>query len=162
MSLPSRYDRRAFMAYFSSIGLGSTLLPGVLWARVSGSAMEITKETIAAAEEIAGVSFTDEQRQAMVRTLQQLRQNIDALHKVALDNTGAPAIVFEPVPPGVTLPSKKISPMVRANVPLMARPSSIEELAFAPVTQLSQLVRTRKVKSLELTNMSLSRLERYD
>src|SRR5690606_27110360 len=27
-------DRRAFMAYFSSIGLGGTLLPGVLWAQI--------------------------------------------------------------------------------------------------------------------------------
>ena len=164
MSLPTRYDRRAFMAYFSSIGLGSTLLPGVLWAKVSsgGAALEITKETIAAAEEIAGVSFTDEQRQMMVRSLQQLRSGIDALHKVPLDNTVAPAIVFEPVPPGMKLPPKTAAPTVRSNVPVMARPGSIEELAFAPVTRLSELVRTRKVKSIELTNMYLSRLEKYD
>ena len=45
------HDRRHFLAYFSSLGLGSTLLPGVLWAKVSAGA-EITKETIAAAEEI--------------------------------------------------------------------------------------------------------------
>src|SRR5689334_17629306 len=96
----TRYDRRAFMAYFSSIGLGSTLLPGVLWAKVHEAAgAEITKESIAAAEEIAGVSFTEEQRQMMLRSLQQMRTSIDALHKVPLDNTVAPAIVFDPVPP---------------------------------------------------------------
>jgi len=162
MSPVTRYDRRAFMAYFSSIGLGTTLLPGVLWAKVSAGTLEITKETIAAAEELAGVSFTDEQRQMMLRSLQQLRQNIDALHKIPLDNSVAPAIIFEPVPPGVTLPAKKATPAVRASVPLMARPSSIEELAFSSVTQLAQLVRTRKVKSIELTNMYLARLERHD
>ena len=35
MSIDSSYDRRAFMAYFTSIGLGSTLLPGVLWAQAN-------------------------------------------------------------------------------------------------------------------------------
>jgi cytoskeletal protein RodZ len=29
------YDRRSFMGYFASIGLGSTLLPGILWAQVA-------------------------------------------------------------------------------------------------------------------------------
>src|SRR3954464_8340878 len=31
----STYDRRAFMAYFGALGLGSTLLPGVLWAQAN-------------------------------------------------------------------------------------------------------------------------------
>ena len=59
--MPTLPDRRAFMAYCGSLGLGSTLLPGVLWGKVAAGA-EITKETIAAAEEIAGVSFTDDER----------------------------------------------------------------------------------------------------
>jgi Asp-tRNA(Asn)/Glu-tRNA(Gln) amidotransferase A subunit family amidase len=159
----TRYDRRAFVAYFSSIGLGSTLVPGVLWAKLHESAGgEITKETIGAAEEIAGVSFTDEQRQMMVRGLQQLRQGIDALHKVPLDNTIAPAIVFDPVPPGATLPAKREEATVRAHVPVMARPSSLEDLAFHTVAELSTLVRARRVKSRELTDMYLARLERFD
>ena len=162
MTAPTRYDRRAFMAYFSSIGLGSTLLPGVLWAKVHEAGGEITKETITAAEEIAGVSFTDEQRQMMLRSLQQLRQSIDALHKVALDNTVAPAIVFDPVPPGASLPAKKPEATIRAHVPVMARPSSLEDLAFHTVGELSALVRTRRVKSAELTDMYLARLERFD
>ena len=164
MSLPSpaRYDRRAFVAYFSSIGLGSTLLPGVLWEKLRGGAAEITKDTLAAAEEIAGLNFTDEQREMMVRNVQNLNRSIAALHEIPLDNTVAPAIVFDPLPPGVSLPPKKQEPMVRSRVPMMARPGSLEDLAFLPVTRLSELVRTRKVKSIELTDMYLSRLERYD
>jgi len=34
MTQTTTYDRRAFMAYFGSIGLGATLLPGVLWAQL--------------------------------------------------------------------------------------------------------------------------------
>lgn len=154
-------DRRTFLAYFSSIGLGTSLLPGVLWAKVAGGA-EITKETIATAEEIAGVSFTDEERAMMVRNLTNQRQSIDALHKVVLDNATAPALVFDPLPPGIALPQKRKQPMVRERVPLMARPGSLEELAFLPVTRLSELVRTRRVKPSELTAMYLDRLKRYD
>src|SRR4051812_17669144 len=160
-TITSRPDRREFLAYFSSIGLGSTLLPGVLWAKVSAGA-EITKETIAVAEEIAGISFTDDERAMMVRSLTQMRQSIDALHKTTLENSVAPALVFDPMPPGVTLPPRTKQPAVRARIPVMARPGSLNELAFHPVAHLSQLVRARKVKPSELTDMYLSRLKRYD
>src|SRR5438034_3041438 len=154
-------DRREFLAFFSSIGLGTSLLPGVLWSKVAAGA-EITKETIATAEEIAGVSFTDEERTMMVRNLTQQKQQIDSLHKVTLDNSVSPAIVFDPVPAGTTLPAKKKTPLVRQKVALMSRPTSIEELAFLPVAKLSELVRTRRVKPSELTDMYLDRLKRYD
>jgi Asp-tRNA(Asn)/Glu-tRNA(Gln) amidotransferase A subunit family amidase len=154
-------DRREFLAYFSSIGLGTTLLPGVLWAKVAAGA-EITKDTIASAEEIAGVTFTDEERAMMVRNLNNTKQAIEALHKVPLDNSVSPVLVFDPVPAGATLPAKRKQPMVRERVPVMARPGSLDELAFLSVSQLSQLVRTRKVKPSELTEMYLGRLKRFD
>ena len=157
----SRPDRRDFLTYFSAIGLGSSLLPGVLWSKVAAGA-EITKETIASAEEIAGVTFTDEERTMMVRNLNQTKQAIEALHKVAIDNAVAPAIMFEPVPPGVKLPAKKKAPMQREKVAVMARPGSLEELAFLPVSKLSEMVRTRRVKPSELTAMYLDRLKRFD
>jgi Asp-tRNA(Asn)/Glu-tRNA(Gln) amidotransferase A subunit family amidase len=154
-------DRRAFLAFFSSIGLGTSLLPGVLWAKVAEGA-DITKETIATAEEIAGVSFTDDERAMMVRNLTNQKQSIDALHKVVLNNGISPPLIFDPIPPGAALPTKKKEPMVRDKVPLMARPTSVEELAFQPVSRLSELVRARKVKPSELTEMYLDRLKRFD
>src|SRR5919197_2350120 len=157
-------DRRAFMTYFSSIGLGSTLLPGVLWAQGQQQPQEpaITKEQIASAEQLSGISLTDDERTAIVRGLQQTRNNIQQLHQVALDMSVFPAIVFDPVPPGEKLPAKTKVAMVRSRVPVMARPGNLEELAFAPVTQLAELVRLRKVKPSELTEMYLSRLKRFD
>src|SRR5580765_2720178 len=103
------YDRRAFMAYFSSIGLGSTLMPGVLWAQVQGQqtqAPEITTAMIASAEEIAGLSFSEDERAQMVRSLTAMRGNLAQLHKEPLDQSILPAIVFDPVPPGKELAHK--------------------------------------------------------
>lgn len=159
------YDRRAFMAYFGSIGLGSTLMPGVLWTQIQGQQQqgpEITKEMIASAEQIAGLSFSDEERAAMVRNLTQMRGNIQQLHKEPLDQSVLPAIVFDPVPPGKELAKKTKAMTVRAKVPVMARPGAVEELAYSTVSELSELVRTRKVKPSELTEMYLSRLKRFD
>jgi len=161
---PSTYDRRAFMAYFSSIGLGSTLLPGVLWGQLQQQQQgpDITKEMIASAEEISGLQFSDDERTRMLRNLQQMRGSIQQLHQVPLDMSVFPAIVFDPVPPGKELAKKSKAPIVRGQVPVMARPGSLDELAYAPLTQLSDMVRTRKVKPSELTDMYLSRLKRYD
>ena len=97
------HDRRKFLAYFSTIGLGTTLLPGVLWAKVADGA-EITVASIACAEEVAGLKFTDEQRQQMLDGLKSQEQQVEALHQIPLDNSVPPAILFDPVPPGVTLP----------------------------------------------------------
>jgi Asp-tRNA(Asn)/Glu-tRNA(Gln) amidotransferase A subunit family amidase len=98
----------------------------------------------------------------MLRNLQQMRGAIQQLHPVPLDMSVFPAIVFDPVPPGKELAKKSKAMTARAKVPVMARPESLDELAYAPVTQLSDMVRSRKVKPSELTEMYLARLKRYD
>ena len=156
-------DRRDFLGYFSSMGLGASLLPGVLWGKVAAGA-EITTATIAAAEEIAGVSFSEEEREMMVRNLNNTKSAIEALHRTPLDNGDAPVLVFDPVPPGVSLPAKTRTapPPPRSRAALMARPGSLEELAFLSVSSLAELVRARRVKPSELTEMYLGRLKRFD
>ncbi|MFN2603169.1 MAG: amidase [Gemmatimonadaceae bacterium] len=155
------HDRRAFMGYFASLGLGSTLFPGVLWAKISAGA-DITVATIASAEEVAGLHFDEAERTMMLDGLKQQEQRIEALHKIPLANSVAPAIVFNPVPPWRTPPRDPKKPMVRGRVTQRASTGNLENLAFLPVTELSDLVRRRKITSLELTQMYLERLKRYD
>jgi Asp-tRNA(Asn)/Glu-tRNA(Gln) amidotransferase A subunit family amidase len=176
MSEQTRYDRRAFMAYFSSIGLGATLLPGVLWSQATTaappaagaasaevSAAEITLETIRCAEEIAGLSFTDEEREMMLSGLQNYQRQYEGLREIALPNAVAPAIRFDPIPPGGTAPPDTPPTRGRMTRTVVARrsvPSNLEDLAFLPVTELSELVRQRQVTSVRLTETYLRRLER--
>ncbi|MGZ3461999.1 MAG: amidase [Gemmatimonadaceae bacterium] len=153
-------DRREFMGYFAGIGLGSTLFPGVLWAKLSAGA-DITVETIASAEEVAGITFDPAERELMLDGLKQQEQRIEALHKVVLQNSVSPAIVFDPLPPGKTILPEPRRPMVRSKVAHRAVPAE-DELAFLPVTELSELVRRKRVTSVHLTQMYLARLKRYD
>jgi len=155
------YDRREFMGYLSSVGLGGTLFPGVLWAKVA-SGMEITAATIADAAEVAGVEFDAEEREMMVDGLKVQAARIAALHKIPLDNSVAPAFIFNPLPVGKTVAQDRRRPPVTSRVERRARPADLEELAFLPVTELSELVRSRRVTSIELTQMYLARLRKYD
>ena len=149
------------MGYFTSVGLGSTLLPGVLWAKVAAG-VEITAATIADAEEVAGVRFEPEEREMMVEGLRLQAQRIAALHQIPLDNSVSPAIVFNPLPAGKTVAPDRRRPPVRSRSPVPALSADLEALAFAPVTALSELIRLRRVSSLQLTRMYLARLRKYD
>ena len=153
-------DRRQFMGYFAGIGLSTSLFPGVLWAKISSGA-DITVETIASAEEVAGITFDPAERELMLDGLKQQEQRIEALHKVVLQNSVSPAIVFDPLPPGKTFVPEPRRPMVRSKVAHRAVPAE-DELAFLPVTELSELVRRKRVTSVQLTQMYLARLKKYD
>jgi Asp-tRNA(Asn)/Glu-tRNA(Gln) amidotransferase A subunit family amidase len=159
------YDRRAFMSYFTSIGLGSTLLPGVLWSQVASGA-DITSESIACAAEVAGLEFTEAERELMLDGLKRQTERLEALHQIPLPNSVPPAIIFDPRPfhpAGPTaLPKPPASPMKRSKVTVPPVPRSLDALAFQPVTLLSELIRTKRVSAEQLTRMYLARLERYD
>jgi Asp-tRNA(Asn)/Glu-tRNA(Gln) amidotransferase A subunit family amidase len=154
-------DRRSFMGYFAGAGLTSTLFPGVLWAKIAAGA-DITVETIASAEDVAGVHFDSVERELMLDGLKQQEQRIEALHKVELSNSVIPAIVFDPVPPGKKIAPEQRRHAVRSKTKLVPPGPEPEDLAFRPVTELSELVRRRRVTSVELTQMYLARLKRYD
>ncbi len=159
--MPVTLDRRSFMTYFSGVGLTSTLFPGVLWAKLAAGA-DITVDTIASAEEVAGLHFDPQERELMLDGLKQQEQRIEALHKIPLDNSVSPAIRFDPVPPGKKLAPMAHRPMQRSKVADRAVPANLEDLAFLPVTELSELVRRRRVTSTQLTQMYLARLKKYD
>ena len=161
MSTSTGYDRREFMGYFASIGLGSTLLPGVLWAKaVNGE--EINASAIACAEEIAGLKFDDAEREMMVDGLKTQAARIEALHKIPLANSVAPAIIFNPRPAKAIKSAATRGKMSRSRVAIPRRPANLEDLAFEPVTVLSEMIRRRVVTPTELTRMYLARLRKYD
>lgn len=152
-------DRRRFMAYCSAAGLGGTLFPGVLWGMIQ-QAREVTKEIIAQAEAVAGLTFTDEQREEMVEGLNRNLERYVELRTVELPNSVIPALRFDPVVPGTSLPSEE-RPLVKSQPQGVEVPEDLADVAFWPVTQLSELIRTRRVSSLDLTRMYLDRLQRH-
>ena len=161
-------DRRAFLGYFSSVGLGATLLPGVLWARVADGA-ELTADTIAAAEEVAGVRFDAGERAQLLEGLKRQTKQLEALHALPLDNAVAPAVHFDPrVPRGpgaAPQASRAASPAAAARPARLAPVTAVPrdaDLAWQPVSVLAELLRTRRVTSAQLTRLALDRMKRHD
>lgn len=152
-------DRRRFLSWTSSLGLGGTLFPGVLWAE-SRTLPEITSETVAHAAEVAGLTFTDEEREMMLQGLESNLQSYEALRSIDIPNEVPPALHFDPAPPA-RRPERGTGVVRRSRRPTVLKPGTVEEVAFWPVTDLAELIRTRQVSSEELTRMYLDRLERH-
>lgn len=162
ISVSQEISRRRFTAYFSSIGLAASLLPGILWAKMQeANPPKITPELLANAEQLAGLSFTDEERKLMVDDLNDNLGDYDKIHAVPLPNSVPPAIHFNPVLPGMSF-SKEQKPIRYSESKAVTAPSTLEEVAFWPITRLAQLIRDRQVKSVDLTTMYLARLKKYD
>ncbi len=121
----------------------------------------ITPEQIAAAEALLGLSFTPSQREQMLEIVTGRREQYQGIRAADLDNSVPMALHFKvhaaaPEP----APVPRSTPM--SAQPSVTRPADLEEAAFYPVTQLAELIRSRQVSSLELTEMYLARLRRYD
>jgi Asp-tRNA(Asn)/Glu-tRNA(Gln) amidotransferase A subunit family amidase len=153
--------RREFLAWLGSLGLGATTFPQALLG-LAQDAPRVTTSMIEQAEKLAGLTFTDAQRRQMERGVADHLASFARLRTRALDNQVAPCMYFDPVPPGRTRPAATPRRVKLAPPPELEVPTEIEELAFAPLWHLSELVRTRAVSSSELTEMYLSRLERFD
>ena len=153
--------RRAFLAWCGSVGVGSSLFPGALWAQSAGATAAITSEMIAAAAQLAGLSISEVDREEMVTGINANLASYEALREIHIDQNVPPPLYFNPAVPGQTFSNER-KPFVRGARNRVTRPATLEDIAFWPVTDLSQLIESRQVSSEELTHMYLDRIKRHD
>jgi Asp-tRNA(Asn)/Glu-tRNA(Gln) amidotransferase A subunit family amidase len=154
--------RRRFLGYFGGVGLASTLLPGVLWAKMQEEQAErITAAMLKDALAVAGLEFTDEERQQLLNGVNQNLTRYADLRAIHLDPNLAPPLYYSPLVPGTKL-DRIERPFHASTPPAVHRPANLEEVAFWPLAHLAQLLRTRQVTSVELTRMYIERLNRYN
>ncbi len=111
---------------------------------------------------LAGIVIADEYKAAMLDGLNQQRSGYEAIRKLHLPNSVAPAFVFDPLPPGATLNTQREKPIYSKAPASLTAPANLEDLAFASAMTLADLIRRRKISSVALTDMYLARLKRYD
>lgn len=117
----------------------------------------VTLDDLKAAQKVARVEFTEEELQAILRSVQSSVGSLDGLRAATDDWLLAPACVYR-VPSEVPLVPGTVSTGLRGEV---VRPADDEDLAWLSVAELGQLLRNRKVTSLELTRLALARLKRF-
>jgi len=81
--------------------------------------------------------------------------------KVALEPALAPWSQWKAVLPGAEAGPKR-SRFIRSRIDPGPLPASDEDIAFAPLTQLSRWIEERQLTSERLTNLYLERLERFN
>ena len=155
------YTRRSFLEASALVGASGSLFPGILYAQ-SKDEDEITVDHIKAAETLAGIKFTPEQREMMLQNLERNRRSLKSLHELRLPNSLIPSVVFDPSVGGVVAPRMNAKPASSWNPETIDRPKSDEDLAFMTLPELASLLKSRKVTSVELTELYLGRLKKYD
>jgi Asp-tRNA(Asn)/Glu-tRNA(Gln) amidotransferase A subunit family amidase len=154
--------RRRFMTHFASIGLGTTLAPGIIWARMQDAGeTKITLAMVTDAMKLSGLELTEAELKAMVDSANQNLARYEEMRAIHIPNDVSPPFHFSALVPGMEVNRTKLPFRVSA-APAVKRPANLEDVAFWPVRHLAELLRTRQVTSVELTGMYLARLHRYN
>jgi Asp-tRNA(Asn)/Glu-tRNA(Gln) amidotransferase A subunit family amidase len=121
----------------------------------------VAKEKTAAAEELSGLRFSDAQRELMGETLADQLKNYQGIRTVPLKNGDPAPFTFDPVPPVFVFETER-RPFVASPPAQLRVPKNLDELAYATVGELGELIRTKQITSVELTTMYLERIKKYD
>ena len=127
---------------------------------VKGQERKITKENISSAEIILGLEFTDAERDSMINNLTGNLRRYNELHKINLTNNIPPALLFNPIPINFKI-NKTQKPIKFSDYSYVKLPVNKDDLAFYSIGELAQLIKTKKISSVELTKFFIERLKKF-
>jgi Asp-tRNA(Asn)/Glu-tRNA(Gln) amidotransferase A subunit family amidase len=172
-----RKSRRKFLATASLSLLGAAAAPKSraqtqepageppAFGTGPGVGPEVSTQTFAEAEKLVRFPLTESERAQAAGTW---RKNMASLYerrtgprRLQLESTLAPATKWNPVLAG-EFSGPSHNQFVRSNFDPGPLPSSDEDIAFATLSRLSRWIEQRKLTSERLTNIYLSRIERFD
>jgi hypothetical protein len=144
------------------VGLGGLLMLCLSCAGRESAETEggITAEAVKSAETLIGLEFSPAERDSMLEGLEEHAGSFAAIREVEIDNAVAPALRFNVLTPQAV-------PKIRANPPVPIPAGKVEspdnpgDLAFMSVLELSELLRTKRVTSTELTELYIDRLKQF-
>lgn len=138
-----------------------------IWA---GFDERVTERTLAEAEKLLGLQFTEAERRLMLGGqavegeegyFRQRNAQVMQWRSIEKPNGLAPATVFDPRLPGVEYAAQTDS-VTLFDEPMADRAASADDVAFASIKQLAHWMETGQLTSTELTGLYLDRIGRYD
>jgi Asp-tRNA(Asn)/Glu-tRNA(Gln) amidotransferase A subunit family amidase len=146
----------------------SDLPPGAPPAYGAGPAFgpEVSVTTFAEAEKLVQFPLTDSERALAAatwrKTLAAVYERRTGPHKLALEAGLQPATQWNPMLPGIRIQGAAAHDGFVRSKSTAPLPGDEEDIAFAPVTQLSRWIENRVLTSERLTNIYLGRLEKFN
>jgi len=126
---------------------------------------DVSSNTFAEAEKLVQIQLTESERDVAAASwradMASLYERRTGPRKISLEPTLAPATKWDPMLPGLKMVPQR-DQFIRSKSDPGALPSKDEDIAFASVSQLSRWIEQRKLTSERLTNIYLSRLEKFD
>ncbi|TFV95566.1 amidase [Algoriphagus kandeliae] len=144
-------------ALFVALGMISTLTLGFTFGKLAG---EINPQTIDSAAGIIGLSFSPAEKDSMISRLETQLSNLESSREYKLDNSIAPALVFNPLPIGYQ-PETRQMPVDFGLAESVTLPTSDVDIAYTPVHELAVLIRNGQLSSERLTQIYLDRIKTY-
>ncbi|MCI4667276.1 MAG: amidase [Bacteroidia bacterium] len=126
---------------------------------ITPSFAQVTVEKVKAAQELMGLDFSETELEMMLKSLEGLQEDYEAIRKESLDNALRPAFIFNPLPIGASF--EKEQKEINWKLPKTKLPKDREEIAFYSVGQMAYLLKNRKITSTELTQLYIGRLKKY-
>ena len=120
----------------------------------------IHPDQVLSTEKLFDLSMSTPERDSMIDMLESQLADYKIIHSQSIDNSVPPALWFNPIPAGVTYGNVQlpIDWKLPANVEL---PIDKNQLAYYTVADLSVLIRTKKISSVDLTRFYLERLKKF-
>ena len=137
-----------------------------IWA---GFDDRITERSLAEAEKLFGLQFTEEERrQILGGPVEEAEdglfatqiKNLKSMRSQKMPNSFAPAMTFDPRLPGVDYTDQANSVALYPEE-IAALPDNAEDIAYASVKQQARWMTTGQITSRELTDIYLERIDRY-
>ena len=152
--------RRRFLKVVPAAVAGALAAPAA--AQPPQTPQRITKETLDCGEKIFGIDFSDAEEQQALGGVNRNLEAFERLREMKIPLDTEPAVTFRPYLPG-RKPKPGATPGAKIKVSLQRtpRPSSLDEVAFLPVTALASLIQKRDISATDLTKMYLERLKKH-
>ena len=149
------------------VGSSPSTPPGAPSAFATSPAVgpEVSPSTFAEAQKLVRVELTEAERREAAGSwrvaMAPLYERRTGPKKVSLETTLAPASRWDPRLPGQQR-ANLTQRFIRRATQSAPLPERDEDIAFAPVTQLSRWIEQRQLSSERLTRIYLDRLQRFD
>lgn len=122
---------------------------------------QLSPDDLKIAGKVAGLDFSRSEIDSMYDGVERARMSYIENRKKPLNNETAPVLVFHPAPIGFEFPQAH-KPLYFESKDDVNLPTNLDDLAYYSVSELSTLIRQRKITSVELTKFFLDRLKRFD
>ncbi|WP_194974314.1 amidase [Aquiflexum lacus] len=121
----------------------------------------ISRKEIRAAQNLFNLDFSKSEIDTMIGYLERNRKGYDSMRTYHLENDVSPAVTFDPYPMDLIIrPSNGFHDWdIDESIKL---PENRAELAFLSIQELAGLIKSKKLTSLELTEIYLQRIKKYD